>query len=778
VDDDWSVTTIKYENTNALAHTTQVAPGKTLVIAGGFLTVGDSRSNCWAALEGGTVQLGTAGSAASLRVGFATLTGTRPNNILRLASAVNALNASNLWVGHITSGQTSLMEGDADLSGATISQGETDNVLRLSGDLVIGGGRGRGGAGILRLPPSLTELTVNLFEMGYGQSALGRGTLDFGANSQLTRFTTRTHLYVGGNGQGTLTGWPTGVHVTAGRPEAPASMAIGCTHVAVGAFGTLALTNGSFTAWLNSLRVGCNLNTGGGNATGVLDLASTSVQIGEATNAVMVHEFRIGGDKGRSGLGVMNLPPAITNITVGIFELGAGSGSSSGNGTLNLGANSQLKTLIVSNEFSMGNVGSALLIGFPTGVTVQVGQSGQPASMSVGCSAGGPATASFALTNGAFRAWLTHLKIGNNSSTGQGSGLYGLVDLSASAVQIGDAPNAVNLPQLQLGAEKGRGGNGTLVLPASVTNFTAGKLEVAAGVGMLFGTGLLDFGPDSQLETFSVTNEFTLSWFGRGSISNLPPGVRIILGSPEAPIPAVIGISSLSQSATLLTKVKLPEGGRFEGWLTSLQLALNDNDGYFSASQTAVLDLTNGVLDGLVVTGDVQIGNSLVSSNVNGRGTLALPAGSAVIGGTLWVGDEHSGSRGGLYLEGTHVTVSNRVVVGPTGAVTNRLSGAAGGLDVKGAGTNALAIAAGGKIALLYAADPESLSRPYWGLRMKGDVTAYLQSLTSAPARVTFDLTGLSEALRETFGVYYDAARDVTFLGVPGKTSGSLIIVR
>jgi hypothetical protein len=36
----------------------------------------------------------------------------------------------------------------------------------------------------------------------------------------------------------------------------------------------------------------------------------------------------------------------------------------------------------------------------------------------------------------------------------------------------------------------------------------------------------------------------------------------------------------------------------------------------------------------------------------------------------------------------------------------------------------------------------------------------------------------LSEAHRKTFGVYYDAARDVTFLGVPGKTGGSLIIVR
>jgi hypothetical protein len=122
--------------------------------------------------------------------------------------------------------------------------------------------------------------------------------------------------------------------------------------------------------------------------------------------------------------------------------------------------------------------------------------------------------------------------------------------------------------------------------------------------------------------------------------------------------------------------------------------------------------------------------------------------------------------------------VANGIGIHPTGIVSNRLTGTAGGLDLLSSDTNNLSIAEGGGMVLVFAADPVGRDSTYWGLRMRGNAIGYFQSLTSAPARVTCDVSALSAGNRQAFGVYYETRSDTTFLGLPAIARGTVILIR
>jgi hypothetical protein len=117
-----------------------------------------------------------------------------------------------------------------------------------------------------------------------------------------------------------------------------------------------------------------------------------------------------------------------------------------------------------------------------------------------------------------------------------------------------------------------------------------------------------------------------------------------------------------------------------------------------------------------------------------------------------------SGVRSALLaLDGTVITVSN-VSVGASGIISNRVGGVASGLDIQSADTNAFAIAAGGRVALVFTADPVSSSDKHWGLRMAGDQRGLLNGYL-ASGLIATNTAGLSAAGRSRFAVYYTGGR-------------------
>lgn len=779
-DGNWTLTALKYENTTpGAAHTTVVADTAVLLIRGGSLTVGEARTNTLAAILGGTVQLGDEGSPADLRVGVAagsSYTGA----CLTVASSLNLASVNAFYVGRQTGmGAGNSVSGALDARASAISCGASSNVLKAR-EFVLGGGGGRHPSGWLTLPPDLAEIEVGKLELATGTGGYpGTATLDLGTNSRLRRLTVTNDFSWGRAGKLEVTGWPADVDVTVGAPGAPVAMAVGCSEGGSGGTNcgaSLTLSNGSFVARLTTLWVGrsTGIGSGAGVDKALLDLAGTTVQIGDEPNKVGLTELNVGGGGGRLPEGILRLPASVTDIAVGKLELGAAAGGSgyTGDATLDLGAGSQLRTLTVTNACTIGSNARTDILNWPSGVDVTVGLSNAPVAMIIGCAPGSStARAGLTLTNGSFAACLTSLRIGADDATAGSA--TGVLDLSqAGAVRIGPEPSKVALGELSVGWGAGDGSTmkGTLRFPPFVTDISVGRLQLGHGYAGAPGSETtFDLGAGSQLRTLTVSNAFLLGTGARVALLNWPAGVTVTVGSASAPAEMVVGgTAGLAAGAALALT-----NGCFSGYLTTLKVGYNRYT--TMGATTGVLDLAHTTLSALDIRDSMLVGAWLTTPCATGKGYVYLPAGDANCASNLYVGDTDTTSRGVLELNGTRFTVGRRVEINVTGRVTNHVNGAASGIDFAGA-TNDFVIAAGGRMHVAFDQPPADRSRPYWGLKMKGDVRDFLGGLTNDVSRFTFDTAGLSPEDRSHLGIYYRPGGDYTYLGIEPVPRGTVIM--
>lgn len=444
-------------NTFAPAHTLNLN-GYTLTMANGDLRVGYNATNCKVAIQNGTLALGS-GASANLIVGFQSgWTAAMTGSWLTVSGTLAANQVNNFWVARQTGGNTYGTEALLDLSAATITGPLGVNRLKTDGLFCVGYSSGdctspTGNVGYLKLPAALTELDVGSFVLGAYRDSIG--TIEVGAGSSLTSVTARGNLFLisSDSGIGQFVNWPTsGVSWTVGSPGAPAFMRMGHFQYAgpSGRYtitGRFAVANASFSGWLGTLCVGKHEGGNNGNVNWEFDTARASVAIGGVPNQVAVRTFEIGtkGTIYAAGAapvtGLVKLPPTVTNITVGILNFGS---CNNARGRLDIGSNSMLRSLVVTQAFYFGGQAA---IGFdnagtfvdylPEGLVMQVGLPSQPAPAFIGCRHPGQyplyseihpdATARLVLSNGFFSGYFSNLTIGiKEDSTKTATGVLDL----------------------------------------------------------------------------------------------------------------------------------------------------------------------------------------------------------------------------------------------------------------------------------------------------------------------------------------------------------------
>ena len=186
------------------------------------------------------------------------------------------------------------------------------------------------------------------------------------------------------------------------------------------------------------------------------------------------------------------------------------------------------------------------------------------------------------------------------------------------------------------------------------------------------------------------------------------------------------------------------------------------------------------------VLNDLRMGEGLGCNNY-----LFCPPGK-VFCTNLFLGRDDNVSynfRAYLELSNTVVEVFDTARIKETGVITNFLNGYSSGLAI---GTTNLFVedpqqGAGlldyGRMHLVFVRDPDLVSEPYWGLRLKGNATNVLYELTQTNStfpyvRLTWNTNGLSAKAASRFGIHYDATRDWSYVGVQPLIKGSLLIVR
>lgn len=795
-------------NTPGLGHTTDLG-GNTLTVTH-HLLAGRDVSNTLAAIQNGTLVLGRGTYACHIYAGY------RDNSVqavtncrLTISGNLAITNGYNLYVG-FGSAASSTADGELDLSGTSItSQGEP-NVLRMRNAFVSYRATT---PSTLRLPASLEvlELTENLYLGVYGlintvgSTNAGMGILDFGPASSVTNIRVRGHFLMGDqSNNGMVTNLPAGVHLEVGTPSTPTIMRVSEHSVRYNTSteAMLTLSGGRFTAYLSELGVGTAHTENEGTSTGVLDVGSAVVQIGPEPDQIIIPgRFRV--CSGDTAYGQLVIPSNITAISVGEFSLGRGSRFGATGldpqGFLDIGSNSQLRSITATNGFYYATengkaqigyaAGGAFVHAIPTGLVLSIGGPGTNVPLHV--ATGGSAlwyprnTGTLELVEGTLRAHLSELLIGCGTLGRRYAFHDGALDLGSASVQIGDAQDSVKVDTLIVGGATAMGastdgGKGRLILPASVTNVSVGHLQVGCAGEYLApgGDGVIEFAPGSQLRTFAVAGDFWMGAFSAetGRVAGLPTdtGLRFTVGSPSTPVSMVLGHHTDYDRPHLGNGQLRLTNATFAAWLTNLVVGVNENLGA-QGQAVGALDLTNSSLEALEVSGPVVVGYARNTAGSKTTGTLALPRGIARAQ-SLSVGAFSSTvSEGLVELQGTRLIVDDAIVVNQTGDVVARMRGASAGLDLASGAEGALSISNGATVHLAFETDPDQAGESYWGLRMRGDHTNYVQSLRAA-GRITWTTNALSPDFIKRFGIHYSAREDATYVGVSRLAAPAVLI--
>ncbi len=807
VDHDWNIRYLVYSNQFS-RHTLDLGGNK--LVAQGSLIAGRDTTNCGVTIQNGTLQLGTGTMSCVIYVGNKTISYLGiTNNSLTISCTVAVSNANNIQVGYGTPTDANGVSGLLDLSGATISTRDIPNVLIVSNVYVSFRSTN---PSVLKLPPSLTVFEVNgLLALGYyGFNPGPSGTLDFGDHSSLTNFRVRGDFLMGDySSTGILTNLPSQVHLEIGLPNAPKKMYIS-NHTGRQATGTeakLKLSQGRLTAYLSELFVGAAHTEGEGTSTGLLDLASSSVQIGAEPNKIRgVDTFKI--CHGQSAYGLLRLPSNITEISVGAFIFGRGSRFRAAGGSeyeargyLDIGSNSALRSITATNGFYWSTENGNAHLGYtddagqfieytPTGLTLTVGGPSAPVPFHV---AGGGTyywapctTGTLVLAQATVFAWLTDLCVGFTSDS---AALHkygfpqGLLDLSQATLVSNGATNTVQADRLIVGGAMqpgSAGGNGKLLLSPAITNVNVGQVQVGCGgnINATGGDGWLDFGTGSQLKNITVSRDF---WMGAyngatGRLVNLPTSNwTFTVGSPSSRGSIVLGHHDTLDYGKKGVGDFSPTGATFQAWLTNLWIGASVNTNV-QGGTWGRLDLSACILSNLDVDGSVVVGmGSNTYSGSKNLGRLILPAG-AVTAGRLQVGNLNTTNTYGLVeLDGTRFAITSQCAILSSGAVTSHIAGVSAGLDIRSTHDSALAISGLGRLHLDFTADPLDVGAAAWGLRWAGDHRSALESMTNSKA-ITWNTTALSSPFLKRFGIHYD--QKDTFIGIRrSQTFGALILV-
>jgi len=255
----------------------------------------------------------------------------------------------------------------------------------------------------------------------------------------------------------------------------------------------------------------------------------------------------VGHSGGQQARGELLLPPSLTEIECRNLAVDTAPGWEGGS-VMDLGTGSQLQTLTVTKNLWVGGSGPGGILGVPGNVAVTVGLPGTPGSLRVAFGTqyrtGQPLpTNTLALANGSLTGYLDDLQVGVAASYNYGHGMAGILDLSTATVNIGGEPNKLKVETMKIGGTWDYWGvypynassvHGTLRLPPSLTEIVCGTLQIGA---IYAGRGILDFGANSQLQAFTVTNGFYMCYdSGYGKIMGLPtPPWTFTIGQPGAP---------------------------------------------------------------------------------------------------------------------------------------------------------------------------------------------------------------------------------------------------
>jgi hypothetical protein len=567
-------------------HTTDLN-GKTLALNGGSLQVGYNAPFSVVTITNGILQLGATNRtdiyvAANLAVASPDITQT--GTYLSVMATVDTRNVGTVWIGRSDRGNGPGAQGVLDLSAATLKSGTDMNRLVLGGDLNLGYNSGAADSrGEMYLPASLTSMEVGSLLLTYERNS--RAKLDFGAGSALTSLTVRGSFSLSYfSGLGTVTNLPTNVTMSVGRPVTNVAIRVGTCYYSdsdpyAWHIGSFTLPNGRFIGALGEISVGQGAFGNEMPADGLLDLSSSSVQIGPAPDMVTLTNLNVGfkvtyeaaAVGGTYAKGVLKLPPTVTNITVGNLFLGP---QDNCRGWIDIGSNSQLRALIVTNSFFFG--GGEAMIGYdkagtftnylPAGIQVRIGQPERYAHAQIarrhpsqypsyGAFYG--IDARLTVSNGAFAGYFSRLLIAmkEKGNTKVGTGVLDLRNATMNAFQVGgDFYLAKDTGEAPYGGIAGENANqygyGYVYLPGGQVNISSnlyvGETNIISrGWLELFGTAVtvsnkVNIGMSGVVTTHvysancgldlasSSTNDFVISTNGRVHLAfeEISPTIR------------------------------------------------------------------------------------------------------------------------------------------------------------------------------------------------------------------------------------------------------------
>ncbi|NLF23262.1 MAG: hypothetical protein GX590_08870 [Lentisphaerae bacterium] len=309
-------------------------------------------------------------------------------------------------------------------------------------------------AGLLLLPPSITNINVqNLSFQGTPDTA---SWIDLGDQPQLAELRVGASVTIAkGNfryrdaGGNLCTNLPPATRVVIGAPASRAVFSFGVMYKTTlewrwGAFPR-------FEGWFSEVNIGRSQNSG--TAFAELDLASTDELAGDFTaDNVDTPILRLGGGP-RDGTGVLKVPGSVTNLAFGTFYLGSVPDlSGPPSSVFHLGSNTQLRTVLVRDDFRIGrgefrytDHDGTERTGLPDGIQFRVGSPANRAVLRVGdfhqlgsVVELGPGLASFG-------GWLSELWIGKPSAGWANHNTRATLDLRDVQVDRLDVEGRVTL---------------------------------------------------------------------------------------------------------------------------------------------------------------------------------------------------------------------------------------------------------------------------------------------------------------------------------------------
>lgn len=664
------------------------------------------------------------------------------------------------------------------------------NTSRLDADRVIAGTEGKLTQGLHVNPASAPGGTGHTLELETHTLTLNGGSLQVGYNASNAVLTIRNGMLCLGD-------------------STAIDLFVGAGTLSSGFFPGNRLTLDDVvldTTRTRTIAVGRSIN-GSRSWQGVLDLCHAVITAGGRPDTLALEgDLQVGSGYASQAsprtVGELLLPTSLRAIEVRDLYVGY---ERYNTGIIDFGAGSLLTNLTVRRNLYLSSgagCGEGYLINQPAGIGVTVGTPAAPGSVRIAWhdswASNYDITGRLAVVEGRFTAHLSELIIGWHKGSNEGKP-HGILDLSRATVKIGSAADhQIHVPTLLIGSRLFSFGNqggapvdGLFRIPPAVTHLVCGNFYLGNGAN---GRGILDIGADSQLRTLTVTNGLYLgggeAHIGHagdaGWVDYLPNDLALTVGSPSAPARLHIGRRPGGQYPSYAemyppTARLILTNGSVHAWLAELAVGVKEPS---TRSIQGVLDLRGAEIGAFSVAGSAFIGAetnkpyyAVEASNQNGKGLVHLRAAEGEIGDSIFLGDTHATSFGLLDLDRSTLVVQRALDINTTGLLSNRVYSTSSGIDLTSPSTNALRIATGGGLRLVFQEIPADPNTPCWGLRLRGDRRADLHELAAAPARLSWDTAALPPEYRRRVGIHYDAARDVTFVGMD-RIHGTILLVR